>query len=302
MDRDMMTIDPTSPKFSVVVTTHNRPALLREAIASVLAQTITDFELLVVDDGGARPVHLNDVDPRVRLIRRDRAGGPAAARNTGIAASRGAYLTFLDDDDLFLPNRLAIADAGIHAGPIVVCESTRLDERARPWIDAVRAILSGDDPRRRAHLRRRPIELFPQVGQVTALASLVPRFDERLRVEEDVDWWVILTRSQTPVVVHERGYIRRTTDRARVRSPEDLTRALNSTLLVLSKNQDFFAEHPSAAALRWRRIALFYERLGQGAEARAAFRRAALISGANVRQRDILRSYLPIPTRLRTRM
>ncbi len=150
--------------------------------------------------------------------------------------------------------------------------------------------------------RTQVIDLFPQVGQVTIDAQLSPRFDERLRVEEDIDWWIDIIRVAHPQVVEQIGYIRRVHDRPRSRSDDDLARALDSTLLLLKKNEAFFAKHPGAAAFRWRRIALFNERLGRRDDARAAFRRSAAIVGVPVDSWEIMRTYLPIPRWMRTRL
>jgi len=97
------------PAITVVLPVFNRPQLVGRAVSSVLAQTFSDFELIVVDDGSTVDL-LRECNvlqhPRVRYIRQANHG-PAAARNTGIAAARGQYLSFLDSDDVMLPNNLA---------------------------------------------------------------------------------------------------------------------------------------------------------------------------------------------------
>lgn len=94
---------------SVVIPTRDRPRLLAEALGSALAQTWRDIEVLVVDDGSrpeARPVVERFDDRRVTYIRNDAPRGGAAARNRGIRASRGEYVAFLDDDDIWLPTKI----------------------------------------------------------------------------------------------------------------------------------------------------------------------------------------------------
>src|SRR5262249_19762355 len=113
------------PAFSVVVPTHGRPAFLDAAIRSVLAQTFTDFERIVVDD--ARPeAPVRPDDERLRLIVRSDNGGPAAARNTGIDNAAGTYLAFLDDDDIWLPDRLLAAHEAHSRAPVAVCWQSTL--------------------------------------------------------------------------------------------------------------------------------------------------------------------------------
>ncbi len=293
-----------APTFSVIVTTHNRPHLLDEAITSVLFQTIADFELLVVDDASTPPAQPGNSDPRIHVIRREVAGGPAASRNEGLKASRGRYVAFLDDDDLFTPERLALGSGcASSAAPVSVCLATTLDQRARPWTtDLRRAVRPKQRPRRSSAASSTAVALFPQVGQVTILAEIAPHFDERLRVEEDIDWWITVSRDNQPDHVPQLGYVRRVHDRPRVRSESDLSRALESTQLVLVKNAAFFADHPAAAAARWRRIGLFNERLGRGSVAREAFRTAANLLGDRPRRGDMIRTHLPIPASMRTRL
>lgn len=92
------------PRVSVVLPTHNRPALLAEALASLQEQTITDWEAVVVDDASTPPVSLSN--PKLRIIRHDVSQGGAAAKSTGIRHATGDVLAFLDDDDLYAPQYL----------------------------------------------------------------------------------------------------------------------------------------------------------------------------------------------------
>ncbi len=97
------------PSFTVVVPTRNRAELLKQAVSSVLEQTLADFELLIVDDNSSdctQTVVRAFNDPRVRLLQNDRAPGGAGARNVGILHSRGEWVAFLDDDDVWLPRKL----------------------------------------------------------------------------------------------------------------------------------------------------------------------------------------------------
>jgi len=87
---------------SVIIPTYNRSHVLNDTIASVLRQSIDDFELLIVDDGSTdntATVVERVGDGRIRYFRKQHAG-LAAARNYGISKSQGRYITFLDDDDL----------------------------------------------------------------------------------------------------------------------------------------------------------------------------------------------------------
>jgi glycosyltransferase involved in cell wall biosynthesis len=97
------------PVISVVIPTRNRNALLHRAIQSVLVQTFTDFEIIVVDDASTDQTRLivKDIkDDRFHYINLENKSGGAKARNTGIENSKGEYVAFLDDDDEWLPEKL----------------------------------------------------------------------------------------------------------------------------------------------------------------------------------------------------
>jgi glycosyltransferase involved in cell wall biosynthesis len=99
--------DSHLPRVSVIIPTHNRSKLLRVAIESVLAQTYPNIEAIVVDDGSTDDtvVMMAQYAGRVTYLKQTNQD-VAAARNTGIRAASGEYLTFLDDDDLILPTKI----------------------------------------------------------------------------------------------------------------------------------------------------------------------------------------------------
>jgi glycosyltransferase involved in cell wall biosynthesis len=104
------------PSTTVVIPTHNRRALLRRALDSVLRQGDTAVEVVVVDDGGtdgtAEAVHALGRDD-VRLLRHGRSKGVSAARNAGLAVARTPWVAFLDDDDLWAPDKVRAQLAGM---------------------------------------------------------------------------------------------------------------------------------------------------------------------------------------------
>jgi hypothetical protein len=120
----------TAPAISVVMPAYNGAALIGETLASVAAQTFTDYEVLVVDDcstDGTRDLLRNWPDPRVRLIEAPVNGGPVRARNRAVAEARGRYLAALDQDDLCHADRFARQVAWLDADPGCVLVATDAD-------------------------------------------------------------------------------------------------------------------------------------------------------------------------------
>jgi glycosyltransferase involved in cell wall biosynthesis len=95
-------------KFSVIIPTYNRLDFLKQAIGSVLAQTYTDYEIIIVDDGSTDGTkdYLLSLASHVKVLRQANRG-PGAARNLGAERAAGRYLAFLDSDDSFYPWTLA---------------------------------------------------------------------------------------------------------------------------------------------------------------------------------------------------
>jgi glycosyltransferase involved in cell wall biosynthesis len=240
---------PMTPLFSVIVPTYDRPTYLREAVESVLSQSISDLEVIVIDDGSPTP--LGDLaDERVRVIHHVSNHGPAAARNSGLEAATGRYITFLDDDDLYLPDRLEITLQGLERAPIVVCWSRWMDEPGRPG-----RRLDGDVSREIA------ANLVPHLGTTTLERSVARRFDEAFDAVQDVDWWIQTARDCRLTTVPQFTYLIRRHSTPRHRN--DLDARIRCTRLLFEKHAGYFARNPRAAAFRWKRLGLY---LAQGEE------------------------------------
>lgn len=110
----------TPPTVSVVISTYNRADLLDQTLASVFAQTYRDFEVIVVDDGSTDHTRrtVQKYGDRINFIHQ-RNSGRSLARNAGIAAARGEYIAFLDDDDLWLPRKVELQVRIFEASPDV---------------------------------------------------------------------------------------------------------------------------------------------------------------------------------------
>jgi glycosyltransferase involved in cell wall biosynthesis len=196
------------PQVSVVIPVHNRETLIGRAIDSVLRQTYTDFELLVVDDGSTdgtvARVQAQTGDPRLRLLRHTTNRGAAAARNTAIMAARGEFIAFLDSDDEWLPDKLERQVACLASAPpdMLMCCSgywmvrersrevaARIPRARGSWREALwdGCTLS---PGSTAFIRRRAFDIHGL-------------FDERLGRLEDWDWLLRYARGHDLTVVAE---------------------------------------------------------------------------------------------------
>lgn len=226
---------PDRPRFSVIITTYDRQHLLLEAIDSVLGQTVQDLELIVVDDASPLAATVPS-DSRVRLIRLQQNGGVGQSRNVGLAAARGKFIAFLDDDDVYEPDRLCVPDV-----PLSVCH--RRDDYG-------------------ITLFGRWAQQSPQIGQVTIRRELCPPFDPAFARTEDVDWWLTVTQSLPPTIVERVGITHRSGAPHQLTSvtrPHDL---VSGVLRLLNKHPEYFSSHRAAAALQWNRAWHWSRRTG----------------------------------------
>ncbi|GAB1440031.1 glycosyltransferase [Providencia sp.] len=111
---------------SIIMPCYNAEKYISESINSVLAQTYTKFELIIIDDSSTdKSINIISEyqDDRIKLIKSNLNQGVAASRNKGIIAAKGQYISFLDSDDLWLPNKLEYQLTKLQAGYDVVCSN-----------------------------------------------------------------------------------------------------------------------------------------------------------------------------------
>ncbi|MEO0915234.1 MAG: glycosyltransferase, partial [Pseudomonadota bacterium] len=109
---DDVVATPDAPLVSIILVHHNRVSTLRGALASIVAQTYENIEIIIVDDGSNAPdlaavkrlIEETD-DPRVRLVEQENRY-LGAARNFGVSHAKGAYFLFMDDDNVAMPNEI----------------------------------------------------------------------------------------------------------------------------------------------------------------------------------------------------
>lgn len=182
------------PLFSIIVTTVDRPQLLQDAVRSVLGQSLPDFELIVVNDGGPDlAALLEKLDPLQRIAQLSLPGrsGPGRARNAGIRRATGQFVCFLDDDDLYHPDHLATLHQGLLASPDALVYADAVVHHEIIDGDTRRIVNSAAPWHHELFIKQRlwihnfiPVQVFA-VRREALLA--VGGFDEELRAFEDWD-------------------------------------------------------------------------------------------------------------------
>ncbi|MEH6493214.1 glycosyltransferase [Halopseudomonas sp.] len=132
--------------FSVILTTYNRPAMLLDALRSLAAQSLKDFEVILVNDHGDRvEAALDEFSFPLTYVYKGRNQGLSAARNTGLALARGRYVCYLDDDDMYLPDHLAVLAKAFETQPGAVIY-TGVEYVTEEVKDSERRVLKRSEP------------------------------------------------------------------------------------------------------------------------------------------------------------
>jgi len=185
-----------APLVSVLMPVYNAGRYLRDSVECILRQSVSDFELVIVDDGstddGAEMLRRFG-DRRIRVVRHDRNRGLAAARNTCLESARGAYVAWLDADDLCHPSRLREQLSVLSRRPEVgMCGTwvkTFGGERVHRWqypvdSDTLKSRMLFDDPFATSSVMIRR----------SVLKGDHARFDKAFPPAEDYDLWEKLSR------------------------------------------------------------------------------------------------------------
>lgn len=192
------------PTFSVIVTTHHRPRELRAALLSLRAQDFRDFRIVLAADEGSRATKdvasdlLRDEDAFLVL---PGARGPAETRNAAMSVATGAWLTFLDDDDLWRPDYLGRLAAALPDEPAIVHCDYAVWRGFNHEFDAARADLLRPVATGRAGAEARlhvANFIAPHSFAVPRAAVGAVRFDPRLETHEDWDFLLHLLHA-TPL-------------------------------------------------------------------------------------------------------
>ena len=186
-----------NPRISVVLPVHNRADVLARAIQSVLDQDLSEFELIVVDDGSSDEsvrVAGSFADQRIRLVELRRNRGGNVARNEGIRAANSPLIAFLDSDDRYLPNKLSSVVAQFDRQPeleLLVDSFIKVQPPGSRKAEVVRRnpIITDRKLFRRALFTRQLWKATPAIS-VKREAALKAMFDETLRRLQDFDFLI----------------------------------------------------------------------------------------------------------------
>jgi hypothetical protein len=189
---------PSAPEVSVVIPTRSRPALVTRAVHSALAQTIEDIEVVVVVDGpdeATRAALTAITDPRLRVVELPEQGGAPEARNAGVRAARAPWTALLDDDDEWLPPKLAVQlDMAARARvPMPIVASRLVNRTPRAELVMPRRLPATGEPLSEYLTVRRGLfhgDGFIQTSTIMAPTELLRRvpFAAGLRRLQELDW------------------------------------------------------------------------------------------------------------------
>jgi glycosyltransferase involved in cell wall biosynthesis len=204
---------------SVILPTYNRAATLPRAIDSVLAQSFSDFELIIVDDAStdATPKVVSRYDdPRIKFLRHETNRGAPAARNTGIEASEGEYIFFLDSDDTWTASKMAkqidYLEAHSDGMVAVYCDFTNVEttpaDRIKGFVRSLSDTTDSVHEGQERIIERILLLRFRLGGSSTLLVrrsvvEAVDGFDERFPRHQDWEFLIRVLRHGTLGYVDE---------------------------------------------------------------------------------------------------
>ena len=207
----------TSPKVSIVIPAYKAASFIGETLKSVFAQTFTEYEVIIINDGSPDTEELERIlDPyreRIHYLKQENRGA-GAARNTGLQAARGEFIAFLDADDLWLPDYLAeqIKFIGGHNVDVVCADAILFNDSSVDRKTYLETLMSG-------RAEKGPVTFFGLVSAEQSLitSGIVARrepifkvglFDEALRNSQDFDLWLRLARHGARMAYQRRVLLR----------------------------------------------------------------------------------------------
>jgi len=264
-----------APEVTVVIPTRNREDFLRQTLGCVLRQCDVDLDVVVVDDGSSDGT-LESVrglgEERVRIVSVPRSRGVAASRNLGVGQAKGDWVAFLDDDDLWAPNKIRAQLAAMRSANASWAYTGAIS------VDPELRILAGGPPPTPERVcDELPFRNVVPAGgsNVLACRDLLAKagpFDEGLRHMADWDLWIRLSRLGRPAAVSSPFVAYRVHSGNASLETEDIVRELD---LVEQKHAGLRAGAPIDRAYVHRWIAWGLLRRGERLEAGLGYLRAS---------------------------
>lgn len=225
-------------KICVIIPAYNPGAYIEEAVQSVIAQTFTDWECLIVDDGSSEDLsRFDSFHPQVKLLRQPNRG-VSAARNLGILSSQSDYIALLDADDAWLPDKLKSQVEMLDARPEMgFCHTAMniMDEKSQvSGLGWAQPVISYRDLLDNAHICTSTVLMRRACMAESGL------FDPLLRATQDYDLWLKLAR------FHEVGFVAEPLALYRVHSGT----LSGDTLLMVGEGRQISERHLFLASRR----------------------------------------------------
>jgi glycosyltransferase involved in cell wall biosynthesis len=272
---DPASIDPARPSVTAIIPTRDRPQLLRRAVLAVLAQTYPgEIECLVVFDQETPALPEVDVPPGRTLlaIRNTRIEGLAGARNSGALSAQGSLLAFCDDDDEWLPDKLALQVEAFVRHPEAAAASTGISiETGRRSIQRIPSVgsLQLDDLTRSRTMEVHSSSLLMErrrfLGDIGMIDEDIPG-----SYGEDSDW-ILRAAAKGPIVVVRQALVRVYWQTSYF---SDRWRTMIPALQYQLKKHPELAQHPRNISRMYGRLAFAHAAIGEKQDARAWARRS----------------------------
>ncbi len=203
-------LEHKDPCLTVIIPAYNIALFIAEAIDSVLAQSFTDYEIIVINDGSPDTEALErELAPylgRIRYIKQENQGA-GAARNAGLRVARGEYVAFLDGDDVWYPSHLSEQVAFIKSGPgydLVYADAVIFGELASDFQTCMEANPSEGEVTFDSLLGGRCSVITSAVVARRERIIEVGFFDETLRNAQDFDLWLRLAKRDGAAMNYQR--------------------------------------------------------------------------------------------------
>jgi glycosyltransferase involved in cell wall biosynthesis len=291
-----------NPTISVIIPTYNRARLLPRAIESVLKQTFTDFELIIVDDGSTDNTKevINSYikkDNRITYVYQENSGGPAKPKNTGIKIAKGEYIAFLDSDDEWLPSKLEKQyklyednnNKNNNIG-LVGCGSINIRNKKEIYIP-IKSL--------NANSKKLLIRCVPHSSSSIiikrSIFKKVGLFDENIKIGEDRELYIRINKKYKFLFIQEPlfNYYIHDNNISISDNKKGTARRVKNRLYIMKKHKNIYKKYPNLYYNELKKIGTFYMLNKEYISARKNFIKAMRIKPFSRIYINLILSYNP---------